>query len=239
MKTHLKTFLLIVISLMATAGLSAQEPFFFTKNGLKMTLAEKDGKGKINGYTQSTVVSVEGEPANCTVVYKTMVMDNKKKPLLKEEMDMKIYIKDGVVTFDPASLAGRLMEALKEARRNDVYAGFTSVGPHRDDYKIIINGRDARAFASQGQQRTAALSLKLAEIEVMRDETREAPILLLDDVMSELDVSRRRMLLSRIGDVQTLITCTHLDDLGGAKYDKAISIHEGKLTDSVDKILQN
>ena len=73
----------------------------------------------------------------------------------------------------------------------------------------------------------------------MRDETREAPILLLDDVMSELDVSRRRMLLSRIGDVQTLITCTHLDDLGGAKYDKAISIHEGKLTDSVDKILQN
>ena len=132
-----------------------------------------------------------------------------------------------------------LLMLLRAARGEDCRRGFTSVGPHRDDYKIIINGRDARAFASQGQQRTAALSLKLAEIEVMRDETREAPILLLDDVMSELDVSRRRMLLSRIGDVQTLITCTHLDDLGGAKYDKAISIHEGTLTDSVDKILQN
>lgn len=64
MKTHLKTLLLIAISLMATVRLNAQEPFFFTKNGLKITLAEKDGKGKINGYTQSTVVSVEGEPSN-------------------------------------------------------------------------------------------------------------------------------------------------------------------------------
>ena len=118
---------------------------------------------------------------------------------------------------------------MRAAREEDCRRGFTSVGPHRDDYKIIINGKDARAFASQGQQRTAALSLKLAEIEVMREETNEAPVLLLDDVMSELDVSRRRMLLTRIGGVQTMITCTHLDDLGGAEYEKAISICEGKL----------
>ena len=139
MKTHLKTFLLIAISLMATAGLSAQEPFFFTKNGLKMTLAEKDGKGKINGYTQSTVVSVEGEPANCTVVYKTMVMDNKKKPLLKEEMDMKIRIKDGVVTFDPASLAGKLMEGMTVTGDNLILPADMAVGDALDDYTITVN----------------------------------------------------------------------------------------------------
>ena len=131
-----------------------------------------------------------------------------------------------------------LVRLLRAAREEDCRRGFTSVGPHRDDYKIIINGKDARAFASQGQQRTAALSLKLAEIEVMREETNEAPVLLLDDVMSELDVSRRRMLLTRIGGVQTMITCTHLDDLGGAEYEKAISICEGKLNESVDKILR-
>ena len=133
---------------------------------------------------------------------------------------------------------GGLVRLLRAAREEDCRRGFTSVGPHRDDYKIIINGKDARAFASQGQQRTAALSLKLAEIEVMREETNEAPVLLLDDVMSELDVSRRRMLLTRIGGVQTMITCTHLDDLGGAEYEKAISICEGKLNESVDKILR-
>lgn len=127
---------------------------------------------------------------------------------------------------------------LRASREEDCRRGFTSVGPHRDDYKIIINGKDARAFASQGQQRTAALSLKLAEIDVMREETNEAPVLLLDDVMSELDVSRRRMLLTRIGGVQTIITCTHLDDLGGAEYEKAISIRDGNLNETVDKILQ-
>lgn len=132
-----------------------------------------------------------------------------------------------------------LLMQLRAARGEDIRRGFTGTGPHRDDYKIIINGKDARAFASQGQQRTAALSMKLAEIEVMREETDEAPVLLLDDVMSELDVSRRRMLLSRIGDVQTIITCTHLDDLGGAKYEKAIGIQAGSLMEPVEKILQN
>lgn len=131
-----------------------------------------------------------------------------------------------------------LVRLLRASREEDCRRGFTSVGPHRDDYKIIINGKDARAFASQGQQRTAALSLKLAEIDVMREEINEAPVLLLDDVMSELDVSRRRMLLTRIGGVQTIITCTHLDDLGGAEYEKAISIRDGNLSETVDKILQ-
>ena len=127
MKTHLKTLLLIAISLMATVRLNAQEPFFFTKNGLKITLAEKDGKGKINGYTQSTVV------------YKMMVMDNKKKPLLNEEMDMKIYIKDGVVTFDPTSLAGKLMEGMTVSGDNLILPADVAVGDVLKDYTITVS----------------------------------------------------------------------------------------------------
>ena len=121
MKTHLKTLLLIAISLMATVGLNAQEPFFFTKDGLKITLAEKDGKGKINGYSQSTVVSVEGEPSNCTVVYKTMVMDNKKKPLLNEEM------------------AGKLMEGMTVSGDNLILPADVAVGDVLKDYTITVN----------------------------------------------------------------------------------------------------
>ena len=135
--------------------------------------------------------------------------------------------------------AEAIKKILFSARSDDFRRGFTGYGPHLEDYKLFINGKDARAFGSQGQQRTVALSLKLAEIEVMREETSETPILLLDDVMSELDVARRRMLLSYLGGVQTMITCTHLDDLGGAKYEKAIAIHGGVLQNSVDKMLQN
>ncbi len=124
---------------------------------------------------------------------------------------------------------GELSALLKASRQEDLRRGTTTVGPHRDDYRLMINGRDARSFASQGQQRTAALSLKLAEIEVMRREIGEWPVLLLDDVMSGLDVERRRMLLTRIESVQTLITCTHPSDLGGAKYQAAYRVEGGRL----------
>lgn len=116
---------------------------------------------------------------------------------------------------------------LHAGRAEDVRRGSTTVGPHRDDYRIQLNGRDARAYASQGQQRTIALSLKLAEIEVMHETLGEWPILLLDDVMSELDIHRRKMLLQRIENVQTIITCTHLTDLGGAAYDAAYQVQSG------------
>lgn len=121
---------------------------------------------------------------------------------------------------------------LRAARTEDMRRATTSIGPHRDDYRIRLNGRDAKSFASQGQQRTIALSLKLAEIEVMREALGEWPVLLLDDVMSELDVGRRQMLLTRIHQVQTLITCTHLTDLGGAQYDAAYLVDNGVLLPS-------
>ena len=90
--------------------------------------------------------------------------------------------------------------------------GTTSKGPHRDDLSFIINGRDARDFGSQGQQRTACLSAKIAEIELIAEETGESPILLLDDVLSELDEKRQGFLLENTGNVQTLVTCTGVED---------------------------
>jgi recF protein len=123
-----------------------------------------------------------------------------------------------------------LQNLLHTARAEDLRRGSTSVGPHRDDFRIDLSGHDARSFASQGQQRTAALSLKLAEINVMRDTLKENPVLLLDDVMSELDVTRRKLLIRHMHEVQTIITCTHLSDLGGAPYEAAYQVSGGTIT---------
>lgn len=105
-----------------------------------------------------------------------------------------------------------LLQALQAGRRADVRRGSTSVGPHRDDVLIRIDGREARAFASQGQQRTAVVSIKLAEAALVAEMTGEQPVLLLDDVLSELDAGRRRALLERVGDGgQVIITSVEAD----------------------------
>lgn len=129
------------------------------------------------------------------------------------------------VRYQPNVSAGDEMkdvvEALFAAREVDVRRMTTSVGAHRDDVLLAINGRDLRYFGSQGQQRTAALSLRLSELTVMREEMGEWPVLMLDDVMSELDPSRRRQLIGRLDGIQTIVTCTDSDDLAGAKVGAA------------------
>lgn len=97
-------------------------------------------------------------------------------------------------------------------REMDLKYQSTQVGPHRDDICFYINGIDVRKFGSQGQQRTAALSLKLAEIELVKSTIHDSPILLLDDVMSELDSNRKNYLLDSIKEIQTIVTCTGYDD---------------------------
>ncbi len=94
----------------------------------------------------------------------------------------------------------------------------SSEGPHRDDFRVEINQVDIRHFGSQGQQRSAALSLKLSEIYLIRQKTGEMPVLLLDDVLSELDSSRQKMLLQNMNHVQTFITCTGVDELVGNHF---------------------
>ncbi len=105
-----------------------------------------------------------------------------------------------------------LEEKIRENRQKDIYLKQTTTGPHRDDMTFLVNGIDIRKFGSQGQQRTAALSLKLSEIEIVKKSIHDTPVLLLDDVLSELDSNRQNYLLSEIKDIQTLITCTGLDE---------------------------
>lgn len=119
------------------------------------------------------------------------------------------------------------LAVLRRSRGEEIRRGMTVVGPHRDDLLFLVNGRDARACASQGQQRTAVLAVKLAELAFMRDQTGRPPILLLDDVLSELDGDRRQALLSALGNgTQAFVTCTDGEDLmrairGKASYFKA------------------
>ena len=103
-------------------------------------------------------------------------------------------------------------EKLKESRERDIHTAQTNRGPHRDDFIIKANGIDLRTFGSQGQQRSAAVSLKLSEIKMIKDVTGEDPVLLLDDVLSELDGSRQESLLKEINNIQTVITGTGMDD---------------------------
>lgn len=126
----------------------------------------------------------------------------------------------------------RLGAELAAVRPLELRRGMTLLGPHRDDLLLSIDGAEARSFASQGQQRTAALALKLAEIEFMREETGEYPLLLLDDVMSELDAGRREYLLSAAGEkTQVLVTTTALETLPAAQLATArvFTVEQGKI----------
>jgi DNA replication and repair protein RecF len=130
---------------------------------------------------------------------------------------------------DEAEIAENLMGRLANNYEKDLRLGFTTVGPHRDDLDVIINGLDAKAYASQGQMRTAALALKLAEVRIFKELSTEYPILILDDVMSELDLKRRKKLLGCIAEVQTILTCTHAERvLYGAECNK-IRIDNGHI----------
>ncbi len=96
--------------------------------------------------------------------------------------------------------------------------GMTSVGPHRDDLCFLIHRIDIRKFGSQGQQRSCALSLKLSEIELVKKSMQDTPVLILDDVLSELDGSRQNYLLESIHDIQAIITCTGLDEFVRSRF---------------------
>lgn len=106
-----------------------------------------------------------------------------------------------------------LYNALKKQREKDMDRGSTSAGVHRDDFSIEINGADAKDFGSQGQQRTAILTMKFSSLEIIKKIKGEYPILLLDDVLSELDLSRKKFILKSIENIQTVITCTGVENI--------------------------
>ncbi len=119
---------------------------------------------------------------------------------------------DNEIIYEKNTDADNFNYKLKDRIKYDIMTGSTSVGPHKDDLRFEINKTDIRKFGSQGQQRTAALALKLSEIEFIRDSGAEMPILLLDDVLSELDEERQRHLIESIKNIQTIITCTGIED---------------------------
>ncbi len=126
-------------------------------------------------------------------------------------------------------ITAALMRRLAGNYEKDLRLGYTTVGPHRDDLDVLISGVDAKAYASQGQTRTAALALKLAEVQIFKVLSGEYPVLVLDDVMSELDLPRRKKLLKCVSELQTILTCTHAERvLYGAECNK-IRIEDGRI----------
>lgn len=116
------------------------------------------------------------------------------------------------IKYVPNTVSSDLEMRLAQSQKKDIITKNTSIGPHRDDIQFLIKGIDLRKYGSQGQQRTSALSLKLAEIEMVKTVIGEKPVLLLDDVLSELDRNRQNYLLDSIKDIQTIVTCTGLEE---------------------------
>uniref|UniRef100_UPI0040264E68 TapB family protein n=1 Tax=Parabacteroides distasonis TaxID=823 RepID=UPI0040264E68 len=119
----------------------AQEPFFLHQEGVKLTYADKDKKGKINSYTETTATKVTGDADNCTVTYSMMVMDNKKNPVLKQPMTQTFEVKNGTVTYDPKSLVGQIMEGMQVTVTGTPFQlpSNVKVGDTFGDYTITLN----------------------------------------------------------------------------------------------------
>ena len=136
-----------------------------------------------------------------------------------------------VIKYEPDVSIDDFEKSMRMNQEKDIKLKQTTTGPHRDDFSFIVNGIDIRKYGSQGQQRTAALSLKLSEIELVKKISKDTPVLLLDDVLSELDSNRQNYLLNSISDIQTLITCTGLDEFVKNRFqiNKVFQVVEGEV----------
>lgn len=135
------------------------------------------------------------------------------------------------IVYNKNCEAEDLLRRLEENRDRDIKYKSTSIGPHKDDLLFFNDDKNIRIYGSQGQQRTIALSLKLAELELVKNLINDTPVLLLDDVLSELDSERQNHLLNSIDDIQTIITCTGLDEFieNRFKINKVFQVTEGKV----------
>lgn len=140
-----------------------------------------------------------------------------------------------VLSYEPDVKDSEMESELRYAKAKDLKFCSTSVGPHRDDMSFQVNDTDIRKYGSQGQQRTSALSLKLSEIELVKKVIHDTPVLLLDDVLSELDSNRQNYLLNSIHDIQTIITCTGLDEFVKNRFqiNKVFQVKEGTVKEKL------
>lgn len=172
------------------------------------------------------------------IQYGTRIIDRRKK--FVEEINEIISSIHGKLTgekenlqviYEPSNGSLTLEQALARNLERDLRMKSTSVGPHRDDICFMAGDLDIRRYGSQGQQRTAALSLKLSEIELVKQAIHDTPVLLLDDVLSELDKHRQNYLLDSIHDIQTLITCTGVDEFVNHRFsiNKVFHVQNGQV----------
>ena len=138
-----------------------------------------------------------------------------------------------VIKYEPDVEIEKFESVMNAGQEKDIKLKQTCAGPHRDDFSFMVGDIDIRKFGSQGQQRTAALSLKLSEIELVKKVAKDTPVLLLDDVLSELDSNRQQFLLNTIGDIQTIITCTGLDEFVNNRFEI------NKVFKVVDGVIEN
>lgn len=149
----------------------------------------------------------------------------------KEKLSIS-YTQQAIVVGDSKQeLYENLKAQLYASRKNDLITGSTSVGPHRDDLSIKIDGLSARSFGSQGQQRSAALSLKLGEAAVIKNFSGEQPVALLDDVMSELDINRQNYILNHIKDWQVFVTCCDPESVKLLRQGKKLHMKNGRIVE--------
>lgn len=150
----------------------------------------------------------------------------------KEELSIE-YLCTAKATEDDSldDIREKLRREFKASRHEDYRTGYTSVGPHRDDLDFKINGISARRFGSQGQQRSAVLSLKLSEAELLYRKNGERPVILLDDVLSELDNNRQDFLLNKVGDYQVFVTCCEESNKEQLKNGKVFYIENGVVSE--------
>lgn len=150
----------------------------------------------------------------------------------REKLSVEYENNFGFCSEDSRELQTFLTRRLRQTRREDLYNRVTSVGPHRDDLNIRLDGLSARSFGSQGQQRSSALAVKLSEAEILRQVTGEEPVILLDDVMSELDEKRQDYVLNHISGRQVFITCCEPSTVLRLCAGKAFCIEGGALKDT-------
>lgn len=145
-----------------------------------------------------------------------------------EELTVKYVSNVHYESEEKDDIARTYYESMIKRRPQDLYVKSTTTGPHRDDIEILINGRAARKFGSQGQQRSASLALKLGEAEIINDIKGEHPVILLDDVMSELDSTRQNYILNKMNNKQVFITCCEKESISNLCAGKIIKIEKGK-----------
>jgi len=188
-------------------------------------------------YAQLDVFDEQLSKAGCHIFYqRNLVCDmfgyfvTERNGALSDEKSPLFFKYETCVSEECEGLEA-YMKMLKSSRRSDMRLRYTTFGVHKDDFSFELGGKDMRDHASQGQMRTAALSMKLAAFDLLEESQGEPPLLLLDDVLSELDPDRRRRLISRIGRAQALLTCTDQSDFIGARPACVLRVENGEITD--------